>query len=170
MAEMITPGPGCEDRSVREAVCVHTKKVFDACRSKDCIEDIRVYFDEKTQKFLDEASAVKAGSAELLRAYIDVEPVRYNRGFYGVDVRFYYRVTAEANVCGCRPNQIEGLAVFSKRCILYGGEGSAKVFSSENSGLPVSDGSALPAAVVEVVDPLVLEMKLVDVCKCCRTE
>ena len=30
---------------------------------------------------------MKAGSAELLYAYIDVEPVSFNRGFYTVDVR-----------------------------------------------------------------------------------
>ena len=42
------------------------------------------------------AQSVKAGSAELLYAYIDVEPVTFNRGFYTVDVRYFYRITADA--------------------------------------------------------------------------
>ena len=169
MAEMIKPGPCGDDRSIREAVCIHTKKIFDACKAQDCIEDLRVYFDEKTQHMIDEAASVKSGCAELLHAYIDVEPVRFNRGFFAVDVRYYYRITAEACVCGGRPNSVTGLAVFSKRCILFGGEGGAKVFSSaglENTpSAPVSDCGAVPEAVVEVMDPLVLNMKLVDVCK-----
>ena len=47
MPEKVVPGPVCEDRSIREAVCIHTKKIFDSCKDKDCIEDIRVYL----QKF-----------------------------------------------------------------------------------------------------------------------
>ncbi|MFR2157012.1 MAG: hypothetical protein ACLS43_07790 [Evtepia gabavorous] len=35
---------------------------------------------------------------ELLQAYIDVEPASYNRGFFSVDIRYYYRITAEAFV------------------------------------------------------------------------
>ena len=67
---------------------------------------------------------------ELLYAYIDVEPVTFNRGFYTVDVRYFYRITADAFVGAARPVEISGLAVFDKRVILFGSEGSAKVFSS----------------------------------------
>ena len=145
MAEMMTPGPACDDRSIREAVCIHTRKIFDACRSKECAEDLRVYFDECAQRLIDQASSVKSGSAELIHAYIDVEPVRFNRGFYTVNVRYFYRVTAEACGCGCRPVQVSGLAMFNQRCVLFGSEGGAKVFSSSASGCtPVREGDALP--------------------------
>lgn len=40
MPEKVAPGPVCEERSIREAVCIHTKKIFDSCRDKDCIEDL----------------------------------------------------------------------------------------------------------------------------------
>ena len=43
MPEKVVPGPVCDDRSIREAVCIHTKKIFDSCRDKDCVEDLRVY-------------------------------------------------------------------------------------------------------------------------------
>lgn len=113
---------------------------------------------------------MKAGQAELLYAYIDVEPVGFNRGFYTVDVRYFYRITADAFVGTTRPVSICGLAVFDKRAILFGSEGNAKVFTSKT----VLDGldpqsiakNNLPTAVVESVDPLILGMKLVDTCDC----
>jgi len=174
MPEYTAPGPVTETTGIREAVCIHTKKIFDSCRDKDCIEDLRLYPTRADQAILDRAISVKAGKAELLYAYIDVEPVGFNRGFFTVDVRYFYRVTADAFVGASRPVPICGLAVFDKRAILFGSEGNAKIFSSKS----VMDGpdqqdllrSNLPTAVVEAVDPLILNMKLVDRCPqaCCE--
>ena len=170
MPEMVVPGPVTEERSIREAVCIHTRKIFDSCRDKDCIEDLRVYPTRSSQEAIDRALSVRAGCAELLYAYIDVEPVSFNRGFYTVDVRYFYRITADAFIGAARPVEVTGLAVFDKRVILFGSEGSAKIFSSagtncapDRQDLP---GSSAPVAVVEAVDPLILSMKLVDVCEC----
>ena len=112
--------------------------------------------------------SIKAGTAELLTTYIDVEPVGFNRGFYTVDVRYYYRVTAVAFVGAPRPVEISGLAVFDKRAILFGSEGTAKVFSSLDSVCRTQElqPGNLPIAVVEAVDPIILNIKLVDVCDC----
>jgi len=168
MPELLTPGPVDENTGIREAVCIHTKKIFDSCRDKDCIEDLRLYPTKASQAILDRAISVKAGRAELLCTYIDVEPVGFNRGFYTVDIRYFYRVTADAFVGANRPMPICGLAVFDKRAILFGSEGTAKIFSSET----VIDGpdgqnllrTNLPTAVVEAVDPIILNLKLVDPC------
>lgn len=35
MPEMVVPGPVNEERSIREAVCIHTRKIFDSCREED---------------------------------------------------------------------------------------------------------------------------------------
>ena len=36
MPEKVVPGPvSHEERSIREAVCVHTKKIFDSCKEED---------------------------------------------------------------------------------------------------------------------------------------
>ena len=35
MPEKVVPGPVCEEHSIREAVCIHTKKIFDSCREED---------------------------------------------------------------------------------------------------------------------------------------
>ena len=174
MPEKIVPGPVSGERPIREAVCVHTKKIFDSCKDKDCIEDLRVYPTRGCQEVIDRAVSVKAGCAELLYAYIDVEPVAFNRGFYTVDVRYFYRITADAFVGAARPVEVTGQAVFDKRAILFGSEGSAKVFTSKVNaqggdlqGLP---GTTTPTAVVESVDPIILGMKLVDVCQCRRSD
>lgn len=134
-------------------MCIHTKKIFDSCRDKDCIEDLRFYPTQSSQCAIDRAISMKAGSAELLYVYIDVEPVGFNRGFYTVDVRYFYRVTADAFVGAARPVEICGLAVFDKRVILFGSEGTAKVF---NSSMPFEcldeqsiHKSNLPTAVVD---------------------
>jgi hypothetical protein len=129
-----------------------------------------VYPTRGSQEVIDRALSVKAGCAELLYAYIDVEPVCFNRGFYTVDVRYFYRITADAFVGTARPVEVSGLAVFDKRVILFGSEGNAKVFASTNSncGLDRQElpRTTAPIAVVEAVDPLILGLKLMDVCEC----
>ena len=35
MAEMMSPGPVDAGCAIREAVCVHTKKILDSCREED---------------------------------------------------------------------------------------------------------------------------------------
>ena len=170
MPEKVVPGPVSDERRIREAVCIHTKKIFDSCKDKDCIEDLRVYPTRGCQEVIDRAVSVKAGCAELLYAYIDVEPVTFNRGFYTVDVRYFYRITADAFVGAARPVEITGLAVFDKRVILFGSEGSTKVFTStgKNCGSDIQGlpATTAPTAVVESVDPIILGMKLVEVCQC----
>ena len=43
---------------------------------------------------INRALSVKGGTAKLLYVYVDVEPVSFNRGFYTVDMRFFYSVPA----------------------------------------------------------------------------
>ena len=169
MAELIEPGSISDTAGIREAVCIHTRKIFDSCRDKDCVEDLRLYPTASSQAVLDKAISLKAGQAELLYAYIDVEPVGFNRGYYTVDVRYFYRVTADAFVGAARPVSVCGLAVFDKRAILFGSEGSAKVFSSSSKAGDLDDqnltSTNLPVAVVNAVDPIILSMRLSDSCE-----
>ena len=152
----------------REAVCIHTKKICDSCIDKDCIEDLRVFLTQDSQATLEQATNVKARSAELLDVCIDVEPLQFNTGHFTVDITYYYRILVDAILCGTRPCTICGLAVFSKRVILCGGESSAKIFTSKcvNGERQLTVGCSKPEAVVEVVDPMILASKVVDVCNC----
>ena len=133
-----------------------------------------MYPTRASQAVIDRALSVRGGRAELLQAYIDVEPASYNRGFYSVDIRYYYRITAEAFVGGSRPAEISGLAVFDKRVLLFGSEGNAKIFTSrfrpEAGDCQGMGRSNLPEAVVEAVDPIVLDARAEDRCKPCRCD
>lgn len=168
MPEKVSPGPLRGNPPPREAVCIHTRKVYDSCREKECLKDIRVYLTASSQAILENTINVKPKAAELLWTYIDVEPITYNRGFFTVDVRYFYKVTLDA-FCGVgRPKTICGLAVYDKRTVLFGSEGSARIFSSDfvagAQDIQNLERTNLPVAVVEVVDPVVLGSKVLDTC------
>ena len=174
MPEKVMPGPVEGTGGIREAVCVHTRKIYDSCRDKDCIEDLRFYPKLQYVDVINHALSVKGGSADLLYVYVDVEPVNFNRGFYTVDMRFFYNVPLQAYTSCPAPVTVEGLCVFDKRAILFGSEGSAKIFSSDTVidelDIPGRMRTNLPTAVVEAVDPIVLDTRVDDGCKprCCE--
>lgn len=156
MSECCQGSVRCSPEDLQEALSIHTRKITDSCRDKDCIEDLRVYLTKGSQALLDAASGAKVRCAELLYTYIDVEPVAFDRNHYCIDVTFYYRVLADA-VVGCgRPAALYGLAVFSKRAVLCGEDSRAHIFTSDTR---ISDADGLtrynanhPTAVVEVTD------------------
>ena len=157
MADRVVPGPVESTARVREAVCIRTRKIFDSCKDKDCIEDLRVYPTVSSQSYIENAFSVRPRSAQLLYADINVEALSFNRGYYTVDVTYYYHIKGETQP-GNHP--ISGLAVFDKRVMLFGSEGTVKSFSSDSIG--PSANSSSPIAVVESVDPLALSLKIVD--------
>lgn len=157
MADRVVPGPVESTARVREAVCIRTRKIFDSCKDKDCIEDLRVYPTCSSQSYIENAFSVRPKSAQLLYADVKVEALSFNRGFYTVDVTYFYRITGETQPGG---HHISGLAVFDKRVMLFGSEGSVKTFASDNCG--ISTDHCSPIGVVEAVDPLALSLKLVD--------
>lgn len=65
MPEKVMPGPveGCG--SIREAVCIHTRKIYDSCRDKDCIEDLRFYPKLECVDAINRALSVKGGAVCL---------------------------------------------------------------------------------------------------------
>jgi len=161
----------------KEAVCINTEKVYDSCRDRDCLEDLRVYLCSSSQAVIDKAVSVKAKCAELIWVYIDVECVPFNRGFYTVDIRFYFKVTLDAYICVGKPKEIEGMCVYDKRVILFGSEGNAKIYSSKytpcEADAQLMYKTNLPKATVEVVGPIALGAKLIepnDNCCCCECD
>ena len=62
----------CEPNDLRQAMSIHTQKITDACRDKDCIEDLRIYLTTGSQSVLDTAANARVRCAELITAYIDV--------------------------------------------------------------------------------------------------
>jgi hypothetical protein len=128
------------------------------------LEDLRIYFTSGGQAVIDRAINVKSRRAELISCYLDVEAVTFNRGFYSVDVKYFYRVTVDAFAGVGRPVEVAGLATFDKRVILFGSEGNAKIYSSTDHffGAKCAQKANLPTAVVEAVDPICLSVKMIE--------
>ena len=154
MSERCQGSVRCDPADLQEALSIHTRKITDSCRDKDCIEDLRVYLTKSSQAILDGCGGAKVRCADLLYTYIDVEPVAFDRNHYCIDVTFYYRILADAVVGNARPAALYGLAVFSKRAVLCGEDSRAHIFTSQTR-LCEPDGLSRysanrPTAVVEV--------------------
>lgn len=163
MSEHCQDALQCRPEDIRSALSIHTRKITDSCRDKDCIEDLRVYLTRESQGILDNAAGAKVRSAELVYTAIDVSPVTFNQNHYCIDLTFYYRIIADALVGNCRPATLCGLALFSKRAVLCGENSSSHIFRSDASG-DCGCIQNLPTAVVEVLDPMVLSSKVVSAC------
>jgi len=174
MSDQNTEVLRCNPNDLRQAMSIHTRKITDSCRDKDCIEDLRVYLTTGSQQLLDTAANARVRSAELLYTSIDVEPVAFDKNHYCIDITFYYRVLADAVVGTSRPATLYGLAAFSKRAVLCGEDSRAHIYRSDTRIGDV-DGPTrlyanLPTAVVEVLDPMILSSKVKEICDCSGNE
>lgn len=159
-----------------EAICCDVPRVYDSCADKDCIEDLRVYFTDTAQSIIDCATSVRCRKCEIISCYVDVEATPFNKGFYSVDATFFFKNTFDVFTSpSATPTTVCGLSTFTKKCILYGSEGSVKVFSSEyNSDTFDQQNLAIttnPRAKVQAVDPICLSAELRNIeccCDCCN--
>lgn len=159
------------ERQINEAVCIDTSRIYDSCVSKDCLEDLRVTFFSRSQRLIDEAVTVKTRECEIAAVSIDVEEVPFNRGYFSVDITFYFRLAFDTYVSPCTAPEVAlGFAQFTKKCILYGSEGSVKVFNSnlinEETDCPEAPRYSNPTAKVQAVDPVILSTCVIDACDC----
>ena len=171
----VTSGTGAPvgTNCFKEAVCVSAGRVYDSCSSKDCLEDLRVWFLNSAQTAVDTAQSIKCRTVEVLNVWMEVEAIPFNKGFYSVDMTYYFLVTLDVyQGTAVPPVAVQGVAAFNKKVILYGSEGSVKTFSSMNSFDPSSPtdcttASDCPAAKVQVVNPILLSCRL---CDCASTQ
>ena len=157
----------------RGMFCIDTRRVLDSCRDRDCFENARVYLTAYGEEILASANSVRTKSARTLWAYVGIEDVPFNCGFYQVTVRYYIEVEVEACIGIGRSQCIKGLAVLDKDVVLYGGEGYVTSFTSsdENTYCTIRDLNTMyttePFAVVETVEPVVLGTRIDYDCGCC---
>lgn len=129
-------------------------------------------FPAARQPMIDSATNVRIKDVSVITVYVDLQPIPFNKGFYSVDMTYFFDVTVElfGGPAAC-PIPISGVSVFNKKVVLYGSEGNVKVFSSGACAdePEVSDGlRALPKATVQVAEPVALSAKLCD--RPCRNE
>ena len=148
-----------------ETVCIDAQRVYDSCGDKDCLEDLEVYFTPPTQNIIDKATNVRLRDVEVITVLLDLEPVPFHKGFYSVDMTFFFEVTLDVfQTPAAPPVTISGLSVFSKNVVLYGSEGNVKVFSSDGSldELEQNSVQSLPKASVQVAQPVGLSARLCE--------
>ena len=149
---------------------IDTNRVFDTCKDRDCYEDARVYLTREGERLLENSSNLRTKCARLLGAYVGLNEVPFNCGFYQVKVRYYVEIDFETCLGVGRSQCFKGLAVLDKDVVLYGGEGRALSFKSGVSGTycdPCIDCGVGndPTAIVETVEPVVLGTKVSE-CNC----
>ncbi len=160
------------DGNFREACCIDAGRVYDSCCDRDCVTDLRLFFNPRDNEVIQKAVNVKIRTARVVDVTVDVEPVHLNRGFFACDLTFFFVVKLDAFVAPhSKPVPVRGVCSFDKKVILYGSEGSVKVFSNEfvrsndldHQTRPTTN---LPKCVVSCVDPIPLSAKLVPSCNC----
>ena len=162
-----TQTSGANDKST----CVDVNKIYDSAKDKECIEDLRVYLGPEAQEIIDNASNLRSKCAEVLWASINVSDVAFNKGYYSISIRYYFRLCFEACVMG-RSREFCGIAVYDKQSIMFGGDGNVSVFTSDTvnndvcASLPpeafTQNVANTPKVQLEVASPIVLSVKLAD--------
>ena len=160
-----------------ETISIEANRILDSCRDRDCFEDVKVLLTDFGNELLERTTNIRAKDACITWTYIGIDPVRFNRGFYAVTIKFYVKILFEACLSGGRSQEFEGIAVLEKKVILYGGESNVSIFKSNPDASdycsmpePCCSTKNTPIAVVEVVDPIVLNAKLKEACEkpCCH--
>ena len=156
-----------------EPVCIDAKRVYDSCGDKDCMSDLPVFFTERGQQLIDCAVNARLRDAEILNVMIDTEAVPFHRGFYSIDITYFFKVTLDVFTSPSTPPEtVTGVCLSDKKVILYGSEGNVRVFSSEytadeydNQNCPTN---TMPIANVQVAQPVALAAALREKRPCHR--
>lgn len=157
----------------KEAVCIDTNRVYDSVSDKNCLEDLQVTFPDDVQSIVNNCCSLKLKEVEVENVYMDVEPIPFNKGFYTVDITFFFQATFEAQMPGMSCVTITGVTTFTRKMILYGSEGNVKVFCSDQNGTNQNGG--MPKVCLQVSAPVALGCRIVDCntgcgnnCGCCN--
>ncbi len=146
---------GRGSNAFREAVCIDTRRIYDAVSDKDCIRDLQVMFTDEGQELIDSAGLIKTRCSEVMGVYFEVAPLAFNKGFFSVDMTFFFKIVC--TVCNgptTTPVLVEGVGIFCKKVILFGSEAGVRTFST-NEDL-TDTNNCTPIVSVQVLDPMIL--------------
>ncbi|MBR6917453.1 MAG: hypothetical protein IKN38_04645 [Clostridia bacterium] len=163
----------------KETVCIDTYRVLDSCRDRDCFRDTKCFLTSFGQEIIERTDSVRTKYAKVVSAFIDIDEVPFNCGFYQLTSKIYVKLICEACLGPGNIQEFEALCVLDKKVCLFGGEGSVSVFKSEGccsafcpdpSEESCKASNTMPVAVIETVDPIVLDTKVRATghpCHCC---
>ena len=155
-----------------EPVCLDVPRIYDSCGAKDCLRDLTVFFTAENQSLICTATSVRVNKISVITTTVDVDSVAFHRGYYTVDMIFYFNVCAEVySGTSTVPTSINGLATSTKRVVLYGSDACVKTFSSDTepeidvSELDCCNGypTTLPRATVQISTPIALASEVAPV-------
>ena len=128
---------------------------------------MRVLFPAAVQPLVDSAANVRVRYVDVISVYIDMQPIPFNRGYYSIDLTFFFDVSLDlygGSIIGSE--RVNGIAVFNKKVILFGSEGNVKMFSSDLNcdevDAQLTSGRVLPKATVQVAEPIGLSARICD--------
>lgn len=169
---IVDAAQAAENDAAFDPVCLDVPRIYDSCGAKDCLRDLTVFFTQENQELINTATTVRVTRVSVLTATVDVDAMAFNRGYYSVDETYYLLCCCEVfTAAGALPSTVMGIAVSTKRVVLYGSDGSAKRFSSNTPAVidPTEAdccqgfGGSLPVANVQVSAPMALAASLVPV-------
>ena len=140
---IVDAAQAAENDAAFDPVCLDVPRIYDSCGAKDCLRDLTVFFTQENQELINTATET-----------------------------YYFLCCCEVfTAAGALPSTVMGIAVSTKRVVLYGSDGSAKRFSSNTPAVidPTEAdccqgfGGSLPVANVQVSAPMALAASLVPV-------
>lgn len=167
--EHVGAGPISERElcKIKEAICLQVEKVYDSCKEKDCIEDLEVHGIER--ELIKHAIDASCREVEVEDVVIDVEPLKFKKGFYTITVTFVFRVCVELFFKHKAPVTRCGVAIFTKKVVLFGSQGRVKIFKSKfrrgRSDIqytPFLEQDNRPNGKVEVAEPICLSARITE--------
>lgn len=167
----IGPGP-IDERDlckIKEAVCLQVEKVYDSCKEKDCIEDLEVF--GLPRNLVKKAIDVVCREVEVENVIIDVEPLKFKKGFFTISVTYVFKVCVELFFKNQAPKTRCGVSIFTKKVVLFGSQGRVKIFKSKfkkgKSDIqftPFLEQDNRPNGKVEVAEPICLSARIEEDC------
>lgn len=156
----------CKD----DECCIDTYRIFDSCRYQDCLNHLRIFLCGDGQSVVDQAVNVRVKSVKVVWTKIRSEEIVFNRGYFEVNIRYYFYVVLECCCQNGSVTEVQGIALADKTVALYGGQSNVTTFQSDVAScfcpvdecVPIHGTSCLPRVVVDVVDPVSLKLICVD--------
>ena len=163
-------GGPCAHRAGKDdgSYAVDTFRIFDSCRQQECLEDLYVLLTDEGQRVLDGAASARVRGARVLWSRIDSEEMPFHRGFFRVNVRYYFQCILECSNGVGTGQEVAGLTVYDQSVMLYGGSSHVSSFASD---LPADAGRIAggvqapvnrPRIVVDAAEPVALRLTTVD--------
>ena len=157
------PGRGAARSSwerplTRDTMTVSTPRIFDSCAGRECLEDLQLFFNKRSQEVIAQSNSVSGVSAQVSDAAFKVEKSSVSRGCFCIDSTFYFEVELLAYPCdGGDPVRIIGKAHHKNSSVLRGPDSSVRTFTSAGQ---VNPAACTPQVTAQVSELVLLSTKL----------